>query len=327
MSRTTAVVLNWRTPDDTVRCVKSLMALDMDLGIVVVDNASDDGSLEKMTGVLASSCQQSGYEICTALPAEAIRDDPTRRVYVLGSGRNGGYAFGNNFGAKIALADPGCEFVWILNSDTIVPQPGALEALLRKMDSRPDIGICGSTVVYMEDPETVQTFGGGCFDALWGRCTQYGQGVALPSQIDERSIEAKLGYINGACSFVRRSYFEQVGFMDEGYFLYYEEIDWVFAGNAQFRIGYCAESIVYHSVGGSIGTRDAGGRSHLSTFYLTKSRIRFLRRFSPRSLPLAVLDLTREVAQNIKRKRWRTAKTMLLALSGVDNSLLRMRSA
>jgi len=327
VSRTTAVVLNWRTPDDTIRCVESLMALDMDLGIVVIDNASGDGSLEKMAAVLAASCHGSGYQFCTAPPQQAGGDDLARRLYVLGSGRNGGYAFGNNFGARVALSDSGCEFVWILNSDTIVPQPGTLEALLRKMDSNPDIGICGSTVVYMENPDTVQTFGGGCFDPLWGRSTQYGQGMALPSQIDERGIEAKLCYINGACAFVRRSYFERVGFMDEGYFLYYEEIDWAFAGRAKFRIGYCAESIVYHSVGGSIGTRDAGDRSQLSTFYLTKSRMRFLRRFSPRSLPFAVMDLIREIIHNVRRNRWRSAKTMLLALFSVENSFSRLRSA
>jgi GT2 family glycosyltransferase len=289
--------------------------LDMDLGIVVVDNASGDGSPEKITETLAGSCRRRGYELCTALPADTAGSNVARRLHVMDAGRNGGYAFGNNVGARIALADPACEFVWILNSDTTVPGPSALHALLQKMDSQSDIGICGSTVVYMENPDTVQTFGGGCFDARWGRCTQYGQGMALPARIDEPAIEAKLSYINGACSLIRRSYFEQIGFMDEGYFLYYEEIDWAFAGKLQFRLGYCADSIVHHSVGATIGTRDTGERSQLSTFYLTKSRIRFLRRFSPRSLPLALLDLIREVAQNVKKRRWRTVKTILQAMS------------
>jgi GT2 family glycosyltransferase len=329
VSKTFAIVLNWRTPNDTVRCVKSLLALDMDLSVVVIDNGSGDTSLECMVSTLILPAQQSGYTLYQepeyALGSEKV--PKSRRLYVLSSGKNGGYAFGNNYGAKFALGDPACEFVWILNSDTVVPNQQSMTSLLKKMDTRPDVGICGSTVIYMEDEGTVQTYGGGCFDSFWGRCTQLGQGEPASRPVNEEEMEAKLSYVNGACAFIRREFFEEVGFMDEGYFLYYEEIDWTFAGRSKYGIGYCAESVVLHSVGGSIGTSDSGKRSMLSLYYLTRSRIRFLRRFSWHSLPFAFLDLGKEVAQHIKRRRWSAAKTMLQATLGGGKQFKQFRSA
>jgi GT2 family glycosyltransferase len=296
------------------------MALDADLDIIVVDNASGDGSLDTITSALAQAAPACGYSLQKGHQPPAFAGT-ARWLRIASSGRNGGYAFGNNIGARMALADPACEFVWILNSDTRVPDRSALEVLVDKMDSRPDIGICGSTVVYMESPETVQTLGGGTFDVRWGRCAQLGQGQPRSAGADEEAVEATLAYVNGACAFVRRAFFETVGFMDEGFFLYYEEIDWSLGGLNQFKIGYCAESVIEHSVGASIGTRDGGQeRSPLSTYYLTKSRLRFLRRRSPASLPLAYLDVVREIAQHIKRRRWTTARAMIRAATGMANA-------
>lgn len=188
MARTHAIVLNWRTPKETIACVESLMALDADLDIIVVDNASGDGSLEAIAGALSQAAPPCGYGLQLG-SEQPVSQSRARQLRIVNSGRNGGYAFGNNIGARIALADVACEFVWILNSDTRVPDRSALDALVDKMDSRPDIGICGSTVVYRDSPETVQTLGGGTFDARWGRCAQLGQGQLRRAGADEGAVE------------------------------------------------------------------------------------------------------------------------------------------
>jgi GT2 family glycosyltransferase len=77
---------------------------------------------------------------------------------------------------------------------------------------------------------------------------------------------------------VRRAYLEQIGLMQEDYFLYYEEIDWCTRGKDKFRLGYAPNSLVFHKEGASIGTAASGG-SALSTYYLFRSRVRFTARF------------------------------------------------
>ena len=308
MARTVAIVLNWRTPDMTRRCVESLLVLRADLDIVVVDNASGDGSLNTLAEDLRQSAALAGYDLVVGSPPSMDRE--RQRLFLLDAGRNGGYAYGNNFGIKFALKNCEFDYIWILNSDTFVPEANSLTALVDKMATNPKIGLCGSCVVYSSNPTKVQTLGGGAFDKRWGKCWQIGQGTSIHDVLEESEVERKIDYVNGACCFVRKAVIDKSGFMDEGYFLYYEEIDWAMVVQQDFKIGFCANSVVHHDVGGTIGTEDLGIRSTTSTYYLTRSRARFLFRRSRTSLPCAYLDLARELAQQIKRRRWAAAWAM-----------------
>lgn len=319
MALTTAVVLNWRRPADTIACVESLLRIDRDLDIVVVDNDSGDGSLDRIAAELSPIVAAGGrYAVQRLQPGETptVREAGASLV-LTDSGRNGGYAFGNNVGIRLALGRIDCRYVWILNNDTVVPDGASLDTLLVKMAADPSIGICGSTVAYAGREGRVQALGGGAFESRVGRCTQIGNGASLSDPIDEAAVESHMAYVNGAAAFVRREFIETVGLMSEDYFLYYEEIDWAKRAGGRFKLGYCAKSVVYHSVGASIGTDDFGNRSPMSAYYLTRSRLKFLKQHSPSSLPMASMDIVKDVLRQYRRGNGALGRTIASAMLGL----------
>ncbi|MGN3975249.1 glycosyltransferase family 2 protein [Tsuneonella sp. SYSU-LHT278] len=323
--RTVAVVLNWRGANDTLRCVASLVALDRPLDIVVVDNASPDGSLNSIRAELPAILPPRGdIEVREAEPAPSVapwRTDGGRTLLLVQSGRNGGYAFGNNVGAALALQQTSTAFVWILNNDTIVPNATTLDALVARMDEDGSIGICGATVAYIGRGSAIQTRAGGTFKSLRGRCMPIGAGDAPDQPVDRDAVERELSYVNGAASFVRRQVFETIGLMREDFFLYWEEFDWARRLWPHFRLGYAPQALVLHAVGASIGTDDFGGGSPLSAYYLSRNRLRALALHAPLSLIPAIVDEMFSVLRALLSGRKEQAKARVRAILGLEHRL------
>ncbi|HWU14409.1 MAG TPA: glycosyltransferase family 2 protein [Caulobacter sp.] len=297
------------------------------LDIIVCDNASGDGSFETIRSGLAQhlealnreraarTMRPFALEALDAPDAAQRGDAASRRLWVVQTGRNGGYAAGNNVGIRLALHEADVEHVWILNNDTLVAGD-SLMRLLERMAQDPAIGICGAKVVYLESPDRVQALGGGHFLRGRARCELIGMGSSAEAPVDAGAVEAALSYVNGAAALVRRTLIETVGYMDEGYFLYWEEIDWATRAAGRFRLGYCDAAKVYHRVGMSIGTSDDGQSSMLAEFYLTRSKFRFLRLHHPGLLILALPNLARAVVRELIAGRRARARNLLVAAVG-----------
>jgi len=146
---TAIVVLNWNGWKQTALCLESLLRLrGDDIRIIVCDNASRDGSVERLREWAAGSWSawESAHHplrplVCPGIPkplalteldATAPLPDPTpdQRLVIIRTGANLGYAGGNNVGIAWALRDPACDAVWVLNNDTVI-EPEALLALRR----------------------------------------------------------------------------------------------------------------------------------------------------------------------------------------------------
>ena len=166
------VLLNWNGWRDTHACLGSLAGLDYpNYEVVVVDNASTDGS-----------------------EAELRKRHP--KLTLLQSGANLGFAGGNNVGLRSALAH-GAEYVWLLNNDTLV-EPDALSELVGKMQREPDLGLCGSTLLYESQRGTVQALGGARYNRWLGTVQHVRQHESWPQTVDEREVEGQLDYLIGA---------------------------------------------------------------------------------------------------------------------------------
>ena len=131
------VIVNYRTADLVVNCLRSLVSQIDDLSggrVLVVDNASGDGSAAR----LASTINREGWqEWASVLPLD----------------RNGGFAFGNNAGIRRALnSSLGCDYLFLLNPDTLV-RPEAIKALINFMDTHSQAGIAGSQLENAEGGE------------------------------------------------------------------------------------------------------------------------------------------------------------------------------
>lgn len=150
--------------------------------------------------------------------------------------------------------------------------------------------MCGTTLRFYFEPERVQCRGGYGFNEWTGRVQTLGP---WNETAPEEEVEQSLKYVSGASMFVRRSFLERVGLMNEQYFLYFEEIDWASRGQNAFNLGYCRDATVYHKEGSSIGSnRLRRKRSLFSESYLSRNRVLFMRTYYPCRLPITMLWIT-----------------------------------
>ena len=286
------VVLNWNNAPDTIECLESIFRLNNDnFQVVVCDNASTDNSLELILNWLTKH-RRTVNEVSETGLAQ-IKSKLNADTVVIKNKENYGYAGGNNRGLGYVLS-VGSEndFVWIVNNDTTF-HPEALNALKKDAVQRPEVNFFGSTILSYDKRDLIQTQGGDRFYPWFAMSHHIGEGRKLEDQLPQATVEEMMTYIVGASVFARFSAVEKLGFMEERYFLYFEEIDWATrARRLGMRLGYVPASLVYHKEGATIGSSTfAHRKSLLSDYYGVKNRIVMTRRLFPWALPTVYLAM------------------------------------
>lgn len=261
------VVVNYKTPELVNACLDSLIdaVRDFNIEVFVGDAESQDGSVEIISDHITR--ENLTWATCFAI------------------GRNGGFAFGNNELVKrCILPDLAFDCVYFLNPDTYI-RPGAVHALLRVLDDNPAVGIVGSR---LENPDgSLRSFGFRA-PAPWreffrgARFSLFDRLVPkAPIKIDPLLESREVDWVTGASFMVRRSMLDDIGLMDDGYFLYFEETDLMTrARNAGYGVWHVADSHVVHLAGQSTGVRNDTQNTDiepLSPFWVA-SRMRYLRK-------------------------------------------------
>ncbi len=219
MPALSVILVNFRRPDDTVDCVCSLRGSTFrDMQIIIVDNASDDGSADR----LRSECPET---------------------LLIRSSRNLGFAGGNNLGIRRALED-GSRFVLLLNNDTTV-DPGTIEALMATIRAEPRAGIVGAKIVYHDRP-AILWFAGGSLNVHAARSSHDGMGKPDgPPFNSPKPCE----YVTGCCLLTRREVFEAVGMLPTPYFAYMEDAEFCLrTRNAGYAVLYEPRARVLHKI-------------------------------------------------------------------------------
>lgn len=245
--RVLAVCVNYRTGPLAVNLLASLAierAHVPGLEAVVVDNASGDDSL----GVLEHAIAERGW---------------SSWARILAAPRNGGFAYGNNLATRAALAEAmPPDSVLYVNPDVEV-YPGSLRELVRFLEEHPRAGIAGPATeigrgalrgTAFRFPGILNSFDEGLHLGLVSRMLSRWR-LSPPPRNDAHSTD----WVSGGCMLVRRAVFESAGLMDEGYFLYYEELDFTLAARRKgFEAWYVPSARVVHFAGASTGL--TGGR-------------------------------------------------------------------
>ena len=326
------VIVNWNGWGDTIECLESVFRLEYDdFQVVLCDNDSTDRSLEyiKEWADGERSCVRAGNVLqdLTSPPVpkpiryseyayndmERLADATNENapLVLIRTGENRGFAGGNNVGLRYAMKRRDMEFVWLLNNDTVVHKD-ALKSMVREMRRNPSAGICGSKIISYHDPDKVQSLGGCRFNKWLGISGHIGAKTAASSAVDKPAVLRQMAYVTGASMLVTQQFLNDVGLMDERYFLYYEEIDWVIRANSRYSLEFAPDSVVYHKEGASTGTT----RSYFADFYSIQSRILFTRQHFPYALPTVYLGLVCAIFNRIRRNQWDRVALILRMAAG-----------
>lgn len=251
------VIVNYRTHDLTLQCVESLLAHGIAApdNIVVVDNHSPD---------------DSGERLKAALPALGVR--------VILSGRNGGFGAGVNLGVAASRTD----LVLVLNPDTYFLS-NTVDIIRRMFDQQPRLGVAGLKLI---NPDGSLQYSARRFYSLpdiLARRTSLGKLAPMRRLVKSHLLKRnwqegafEADWVMGTGFVVRRTAFEQVGSMDEGYFLYFEEVDlcarmWV--GGWTVMAVPQVELVHEHQRHSQAGIWSTSGKTHL------RSMLRFFVKF------------------------------------------------
>ena len=130
---------------------------------------------------------------------------------------------------------------------------------------------------------------GGRWRPLIGRGFNIGMGADQDAAADVADIERSMTYVSGASLYATRAYCDAVGFMQEDYFLYAEDVDWCLRGVGRL-LGYAHDALVYHKHGSTIGSNSNRKlRSRLSVYLDERNKLLLTRRYIPKLFPLVVV--------------------------------------
>lgn len=228
------IIVSWNVREELIGCLRSLRDNRPrdEYEVIVVDNASTDGT------------------------AEAVkRSFPHLRL--IANSENRGFATANNQGIKESQG----EYVLLLNPDTIV-RPKSLNILIKFMDENKDVGVCGPKLLNENGTTQPSTRRFPTFRAALHRHTifrsigifrkQYRRWLMKDFSHDEQT---DVDQLMGACLLVRKSVLEEVGVLDEDFFMYYEEVDLCFRiKRAGYRVVFVPEAAIVH-LGGRSATQ------------------------------------------------------------------------
>ena len=264
--RLLVVIVNYRSASLCIDCLRSLapeVPAKAGARVVVADAPSGDDSVARIGAAIA----ENGWSDWCELKPLA---------------RNGGFAYGNNEAIRPALAaadEP--QYVLLLNPDTVV-RPGAIAALLAFMDRTPTAGIAGSR---LEDPDGSPQRSAFRFPTVaseleaglrLGPVSKLLRNRVVAPPVPAGTEPVRTDWVAGASMIVRREVFEAVGLLDEGYFMYFEEVDFCLrAARAGWPCWYVPASRVVHLVGQSSGVTDVRQANRRRPRYWFESRRRY----------------------------------------------------
>ena len=234
------VLVNYNGEKFQNECIKTIRQMSYtNYEIIIVDNNSKDNSISK---------------------AKSEFND----LVIIETGENYGVAKGNNIGIQEAIKRK-CEYVLLLNNDTEVDKD-----MLSNMVKKASKDVMVTCKMYYFEPKNVIWCAGGKIN--WKRATtiHFGDGEIDRGQFDESKY---VEYTPTCCLLIHRSIFDRVGLMDEKYFMYYDDTDFLARCNKlNLKTWYESSAKLWHKVSSSSG----GSLSNISIYYGDRNRLYFI---------------------------------------------------
>lgn len=234
------VLVNYNGKKYNKACVGSILKsiCEESVQIVVVDNASTDGSLEELASSYGT--HENIHLICLE--------------------ENYGFSKANNEGIKWAL-EQHCQHILLLNNDTEI-EPWTIGKMVDQQKRTGQIVV--PKILYADRRERIWCAGGE-LSATLKKPKHRGAGEIDQGQFDR---EDRCTFANGCCMLLTEQIIEKLGLLDERFFLYYEDTEYSMrACENGVGISYCGQAVVYHKVNGSTG----GNGNPANAYYITRN--------------------------------------------------------
>lgn len=248
MDKLVAIILvNYNGYKDTVQCVKSILkSTYKQYKIILVDNASADKTLIEKDDYLQKN---------------------TDIVFL---NENLGFSGGNNIGIDYAKEKYAPDYYLLLNNDTEI-QKHALEELIKTYNRVQNCGIVTGRIFFYDNPDTIWA-AGGKFDFHTGIADQPAFGKKDSLEYDG---EHETTFCTGCVMLISNKVMEEVGPLDERYFLYAEDTDYCCrVMNAGYKLYYCGKAVIYHKVSASTGRS-----SDLAQYYNVRNNFYIIKKY------------------------------------------------
>ncbi len=327
------IILNWNSYNDTIECLESLIESSYkDFQVIIVDNNSQDNSLDYIQKYLKRKmAPEAQFESEDKIESfseklipyivyseeEAINGGNIEKekitkfqlinnypIIIIKNKRNYGFAKGNNTALKFILNRRDFKYVWLLNNDTIVEE-NTLSNLVKEAEKDDRIGFIGSVIRYYDNPNLIQTIGGGKFYPMFGMGKLYmkNKHFSILKNLTHEEVNKHLDYLMGASLLIRKEVLENVGIFDENYFLYTEEVDLIMRGRKNgWKLSVSLDSYVYHKESAS-----TKAKKWLYYYLINKSNMIYLKKhyglyYNILSVPFILLNTIRKTKdfKNIK---------------------------
>jgi GT2 family glycosyltransferase len=232
------VIVTWNGRQYLEACLSAVAAQQgVDAETILVDNHSTDGTVDFVRARF-----------------------PWVRLVILPENR--GFTGGNNAGAREARG----RFLAFLNNDTI-PDTGWLSALRRGIDERDRFALATSRIVYMHDPEVVDSAGDGLL--RWGGAFKRHHGASAREALESTEVFG----VCGAAFMMPKALFDELGGFDDSFFASHEDVDLSYRARLNgYRCRYVADAVVRHHGSATLGRVSAlavfHGQRNLEWMYL-----------------------------------------------------------
>lgn len=290
MTKLTVSIINYKTADLTMAALQSVRddISGRDMSVVVIDNASNDGSAEKIEAWLAEA------------------GDP--RFKLVRSDVNGGFSAGHNLGFA---TDPEADYYLVLNSDALI-RPGFFDAILEAAEANPAYGLFMPQLEFEDGTPQVSCFR---FHSIvseflrgiaTGPVTRMLKGyvVADPEPLAPHDI----GWASFACVLLSGKMVRDIGPMDDGYFLYFEDTEYSLrASRAGWKVLFVPGAHVVHLCGGSGPVTELTDQKKRLPAYFWRSRTRYFRQAYGPFGPL-LSNLAWMLGRVLAQARWLAGK-------------------
>jgi len=238
------VVCNYNKKDYVLDCIDSILNSFGNFDVYVVDNASNDGS------------------------AEAIKEKYGNIVTVIANKENFGGSGGFNTGLRILL-EKGYPYLMCVDNDVRFDKNNVVE-LLKFLKTHKDVGMVGSKILYMDDPERIQTMGA-MIDYKKYHVTDLYRYMADNEDIEDFVF---CDYVPACSLMVRTEAVREVGLMPEENYIYYDDMDWGVRFNMKgYKVAGISAAKVWHKGGGRVST------TTFNKYYMFRNRIYFFMKY------------------------------------------------